>query len=232
MSDSGVNSAFLQILSLGFVWVFLHCSPMCGPIVSGLNLGKQIHPALGLFLYQTGRGFMYAVFGGLAGYFGSSMLISPWWGWLLVAFMATLLVSKIFPDIFNISESTPRFLVRTTSQIQKLAPMPRALLLGVIFSFLPCMLTLWALGLAAGTRSVVEGAGVMICLVAMTTLPLLSVSWGIHRLFRGVQRQVTIILLGISFVWTLMVTMAANELIAHQHWMFELGGKSYTLMFW
>lgn len=227
-----MSAAFLQILSLGFVWVFLHCSPMCGPIVSGLNLGKQLHPAAGLLLYQTGRGFMYAFFGGLAGYFGASMVVAPWWGWILVGFMGLLLLSKLFPRVLDFDQTTPRFLIRATSWAQQMSPIPRATLLGVIFAFLPCMLTIWALTLAAGTQSVVEGAGVMLTLVAMTTLPLLTVSWGIHRVFKGAQRQVTVFLLGLSFLWTLLVTLAANEWIPHQHWIFEFQGKSYTLMFW
>lgn len=231
-SAAAVDSPFLQVFSLGFVWVFLHCAPMCGPIISGLNLSRQMHPALALGFYQSGRAIMYAIFGGIAGYLGGSFWSSPYWGWCLIAMMGCLLAYQLMPQSFRKQSILPRWFMRIPQNISRFPGWARPFFFGVLFSFLPCMLTAWVLTLSASTHSAWQGALVMLCLILMTSFPLLGVTWGASRLFRGNSHWISTGLLGLSFVWTCLVTLAANKIISHYHIQFEIMTKTYTLMFW
>jgi len=230
----GLSAALLQISSLGLVWIFLHCSSMCGPIVTGLRLGdgrNAIHPFWGLLSYQLGRALVYSVLGGLAGFFGSRVVAHPLFNWVPAVILGILVVVQISPQILSWF-STPRILIRFSTQLSAKTGFVRALLFGVLFAFLPCMLVFWALTIAATTGTLVGGVLVMLFLVVLTTLPLMTVSLSLNQFFRKFQKRVSLVLLILSFIWTLMVTFAANDLISHQHLSFEVLGNSYTLMFW
>lgn len=208
---------------------------MCGPIVLGLQLddGNGRWGAVrGLVAYQLGRSLMYGLFGGLAGVFGSEILERPELGWILVFVMGVLLVSQFVSFSFERFAKTPAWLMRAVQAASSLPRILRAFLFGVLFSFLPCMLAFWALTVAASTLDFFRGALVMILLVLMTTLPLLAFILGVRKLFGVHQKWATQVLLSVSFLWTTLVTLAANHHIAHQHFIFEVFGKTYTLMFW
>ncbi len=232
LASGGVGSPFLQLMSLGFVWVFLHCAPMCGPIVTGLNLNKDLHPFAAIGFYQLGRATIYGLVGAVAATFSLSVQFSQALGWVIVFVMGGLLCYQAFPQFFGNTDKIPTVLMKVSSWASQFVGWKRAFLFGLLFAFLPCMLTAWALTLAASTQSPMEGAALMLLLIVMTTIPLLSVSWGVSKIFRGKQKQISVGLLAISFVWTLLVTLAANEMISHFHLQFQVFGHDYKLMFW
>lgn len=235
MAPPEVVSPFFQILGLGVIWTFIHCSPMCGPIVAGLRLGegrKSVSPFYGLLAYQSGRALIYAFVGGFAGLFGAQFFQNPRLSWILVFILAFLFLIQTFPKSFKMSGKTPEFLTRGVRWASEFHGITRAFFFGLLFAFLPCMLVFWALSVAASTKSFFRGALVMVLLVVLTTLPLLTVSYGSHRLLKGHQKSVTSAILFISFLWTLLVSLAANDLISHLHWQFILFGRDYTMMFW
>jgi uncharacterized protein len=106
------------------------------------------------------------------------------------------------------------------------------LMLGAMLGLLPCMITLWALGLAATTGSALHGAGVMVLLVVMTTPVLLGVTLLprlLRRLVRGrAASLMPDILAGLSGLWLFLVGLAALGVIPHEH--VQLG--DYMLMLW
>jgi sulfite exporter TauE/SafE len=108
----------------------------------------------------------------------------------------------------------------------------RLVALGGLLGLMPCMITLWALGLAATTGSPLHGAGVMLTLVAMTTPVLLGVTL-LPRLVRRVTGRagptwVPRLLPGLSAVWLILVGLAGFGLVPHAH--LSLG--PWMVMFW
>lgn len=231
--DVGVEPAYIQVLSLGLIWVFLHCAPMCGPIVGGLNLPATVGGSVwkSLLLYQAGRGMMYILFGAVAGYFSSEFLTdTPIIGFALAAFLFVMAIQKLIPKF---SPKIPDGLIRTWAKLaQKLDGPLRPFFLGVLLSFLPCMLTFWAIALAAGSGSIWSGALTMFLLIVITSLPLFAVVAGGKALRFPFRARLDGILLLISGAWVMMMTAGALGWIDHLHFNLELFGKNYHFMFW
>lgn len=229
-ASTELRSPILQILSLGWMWTFFHCSPMCGPIVCGLQIGKD-GVVRGLLLYQSGRAIVYGAAGAAAGWIGSSEIFDrPAIGWLLVVliFAMSLWQWRGSKNDLPIPRSIFHFWSRITSGSVRSC---RPFVLGMLLGFLPCMLSIWALGLAASTRTIVGGLSVMLILIGLTTLPLfLSLCGAKFFFFRA--PKLSRILLPLSALWILLVTTAANGYIAHRHLNFDFLGRSFTMMFW
>ena len=110
------------------------------------------------------------------------------------------------------------------------------LALGGLMAFLPCMITFWALGLAATTQSPVHGAGVMVLLVLMTTPMLLGVTLLPRLLLTRIgptgKRRAQSVLLTISGVWLVMVGLAGLGIVEHVHINLTLWEEPLTVMLW
>lgn len=83
MNDAHL-ALYAQLVGIGILWVSVHCSGMCGPIMAGLTVsgrpatgdgarvkqpGKDV---LGVLLYQSGRALTYALLGAIAGIIGAA----------------------------------------------------------------------------------------------------------------------------------------------------------------
>jgi hypothetical protein len=112
------------------------------------------------------------------------------------------------------------------------SPSPwRPLRLGVVLGALPCMIVVWALGLAALTASPLWGALLMLTLVAMTTPFILAIG-AASRLFARPSRArqgITAALLALSGLWLMLVGAAGFGLVPHQH---VSVGAGYMIMLW
>ena len=85
MSDQSVLPLYAQLLGVGILWVTIHCSGMCGPIMAGLVIGTGTRDpitqpwrhrwsvAKQVLAYQSGRGIMYALLGMSAGVLGAQV---------------------------------------------------------------------------------------------------------------------------------------------------------------
>ncbi len=229
-----IESPFLQLASLGFIWIFFHCSPMCGPIVSGLQLGSTVNGSVfqGIFLYQLGRGVIYGIFGMLAGWFGSSEIFKQEWiGWGAVGVLGTMTIVQVLGTSGRI-QIPPILLSFWAKSISHFKGKSRPFFLGMVLGFLPCMLSLWALSLAASTRHIFQGFLLMWLLIFMTSLPLWATALGGSWLMRGQGAKVSQGVLGFSTLWTALIVSASQGLIPHWHFSFEIFNRSYTLMFW
>lgn len=101
MEFARVSPLYAQLIGVGMLWVTIHCSGMCGPIIAGLVI--HTHPkddgtsrwkhrwsvAKHVLAYQGGRGLMYALLGVCAGVLGAQVeaAIQP------VAAIASLVVA-------------------------------------------------------------------------------------------------------------------------------------------
>lgn len=101
-------------------------------------------------------------------------------------------------------------------------------LLGVLMGFLPCMIVVWALGLSATTASPLDGAFVMMLLVAMTTPMLLGVTLLPRALPRRALRFLPQVLMAISATWLIAVGLAGLGVVPHRHIMVG----ELTIMLW
>jgi sulfite exporter TauE/SafE len=193
----------LQLVTVGFLWVTIHCAGMCGPIVAGLNAGTLEHRdpdtdpddsllkrgAINIFAYQIGRAVTYAVMGALAGLLGASLeaaileigriaaLLAG--GGLILAGVGTmplirrLLSSTASTSVFGGITSRLGRVARRLTDLIPASGRLRIALFGAVMGFLPCMLMFWVLALAASTAQPLAGAGLMVGLVIMTTPVLL-----------------------------------------------------------
>ncbi len=161
--------------------------------------------------------------------FGTIILV---WPWISRARQDAVLIGKS-------SDSSEDRLIKTIKKLPLFSAHERSalqtLLLGVVMGFLPCMITLWVLGLAVSTASPVYGALLMLCLVLLTT-PVITVCSLAPRLLPVSIRKKSAYLarigLWVSGVWLLLIGLAGFEIIDHAHWMFEVRGEEYMIMFW
>lgn len=91
MDAENIMALYAQLVGVGFLWVTIHCSGMCGPIIAGLVV--HTHPQAPqtspwahrwsvikhVLAYQSGRGLMYALLGMVAGLLGAQVeaLVQP-----------------------------------------------------------------------------------------------------------------------------------------------------------
>lgn len=103
MEFARVSPLYAQLIGVGMLWVTIHCSGMCGPIIAGLVIHS--HPAdertslwhhrwsvaKHVLAYQGGRGIMYIILGFFAGLLGAQVeaTIQP------VAAIASLVVAVL-----------------------------------------------------------------------------------------------------------------------------------------
>lgn len=232
-----LQSIYSQIFSLGFIWTFFHCVPMCGPIVGGLPMAPHSSGSVSLslhhfVLYQAGRSIVYSIFGAFAGALGSRFqMLSPEWGWILVVFLLFILGGRFLP-----SELSEKLTAKISSILSRMlrwnVPLGRAFFFGLVFGFLPCSLTLWVLSLAAATGSVWHGVMVMNFLILLTCIPLTVAILGGEWLRHCRLQWMGTAALSVSVLWTSLSTAAACGWIDHQQFHFELFGHHYMLMTW
>lgn len=204
MEASTVTSLYAQLFGVGLLWVTIHCSGMCGPIIAGLVL--HTHPknqhegpwqhrwsvAKHVLAYQSGRGLMYVFLGGLAGLLGAQMevAIRPLTSSASLVVAALLIVvgllqipavKKLFQRRGASGQYRPPLSARFTAAITRRLPSSdrlkgpaRMFVTGFMLGLLPCMLMFWVLGLSASSASMLHGALLMVCLVLLTTPILLA----------------------------------------------------------
>lgn len=258
---STVESAWLQLMSVGIVWISLHCVGMCGPLLSGLDVGgaargARVPEGIGrVLLYQGGKAVTYATFGAFAGLMGASVrsILTQAGGLLALALGVGVLAFAVgVRSRHSMGELAPIAITRKpssssslrahfrdlTALIHRVAfdPRPsRAFFLGALLGFLPCMIPLWVLSLSALSGSVVHGALLMIALVAMNTPVLLGVTLlprALSQRLGRAERVMPRVLLGVSGVWFLLVGLAGLRVIAHAHVGWTAFGRHWMIMFW
>lgn len=218
---------------------------------------KALKGALGVLTYQAGRAMTYLLLGALAGLVGRGLssvfepagaIFALLFGLAVVATLVTRFIRsrrarrqaaqpvRVGFSKLDINPKGPGLVERLVSALPRaLHPLngpdegrhARIFGLGAAMGLLPCMITYWALGLAATTGSPLHGALVMLLLVVMTTPMLL----GVTLLPRLVPRRFTWLpnaLMIVSATWLVMIGLAGLELVDHAH--IKIG--DYMVMLW
>lgn len=153
MSNPSVAALYAQLIGIGVLWVSVHCSGMCGPIMAGLVVssrpqhgekaaGRQtLYDAQSVLTYQAGRAFTYAVLGATAGIIGAGA--ESWIQGIarvsgIFVAMALLIFGFLqFPDVKGLMEDLKRHRAKERSpQVKNQAPFSvRAV--SKLFSILP-----------------------------------------------------------------------------------------------
>lgn len=189
---------YTQLLGLGLLWVTVHCSGMCGPIVGSLAASQDVgaagsdswfaqvrRRAGSVLAYQGGRAVTYAIIGATAGLAGAAVegvvgQLTRVAGLVVAVALIGVGLSQIGPIArrlrIPIGETTGtaagKFLGGAMRRVRRLLPRRgplQMMAIGAIMGLLPCMLMFWVLGLSASTASPLHGALIMLGLVALTT---------------------------------------------------------------
>jgi len=167
----------------------LHCIGMCGSIMGVLTLSlspsirkNQATVLAYLLLYSGGRLFSYSLAGGLAGVFGSGVLLalSPEYGHRILLLVASLLMMAVglylagwFPALAHIEKMGGPVWRKLEPLGRRLMPVSRywqAFLYGMIWGWLPCGLVYSALFIALAQGTFASGMLFML-LFGLGTLP-------------------------------------------------------------
>ncbi|MCB9729057.1 MAG: sulfite exporter TauE/SafE family protein [Deltaproteobacteria bacterium] len=245
-------AAWAQLTSLGLVWVSFHCAGMCGPLVVGFDVAgvaRGSSPgrgAVSVLTYQAGRALTLMSLGALSGVLGAGLGAGfhRAGAFVALAMGAAVLAGTVWrrrPPRTRLERRRVPFWRRMADRVSR-AVLPHLsggrpvdhLALGLLMGLLPCMIPLWVLGLAATTGSPIQGALLMLTLVAMTTPMLLGVTLlpRAVRLSGRLARAMPRAVMGISGLWLAMVGLAGLELVDHVHLPLELAGRQLVVMLW
>jgi sulfite exporter TauE/SafE len=159
----------------------LHCVGMCGPIALALPFSKQrpVHAFWGGLTYNLGRISMYAIWGGLIGFFGRGLFIMG----LQSAFSITIGVLMLLAVFFSLNlegrinrlpllAKGRQWVMQTMGRYLQSQSLTAQFKVGILNGMLPCGLVYAAIGGAVATGSVVYSVLYM-SLFGLGTLPLM-----------------------------------------------------------
>lgn len=193
-----------------------HCFGMCGGIVAALSFAApEGAPRWRLSLaYSAGRIVSYAVFGGLA---AGLVAILPPTGWPLARTLAGLLLIAMGLYLANwwrgllwlerVGHGLWRLLKPLGDRFLPLDSTPKAVVVGMVWGWLPCGLVYAALGYAAAQAEPLKGASVMLAFGAGTLPALLAAGLFSAALKTWLNRPRVRLLMAIAYLvfgaWTL-----------------------------
>ncbi|TVR04495.1 MAG: sulfite exporter TauE/SafE family protein [Deltaproteobacteria bacterium] len=253
---------YAQLFSVGLLWTSVHCAGMCGPIMIGLTASRGIaderpaarlrKAASGVFAYQGGRAIMYMALGAAAGLAGAVLeawvhgatrvaglvLAAVLMGMGLWALPGTPWAAARARMDARSGAATGRWMGQVLRRLDPWLPRQgaaRMALVGFALGLLPCMLTFWALGLAASSADPLHGALLMLGLILLTT-PVLTAagcSTVVSQRFR-LRAGAAFVPLALLFsgTWVALVSAAANGWIPHVSIPLRLFGQDLSLMLW
>lgn len=255
-----MHEAFTQLFAIGPLWIAIHCAGMCGPILAGVDVtGLAAGGSLGrgltkLVSFQVGKALVYTMMGCLAGLVGQQWLeptktisasVTLVLGVLLTGYALKVHATRRHAPSNLIqlpSSSYPRWrsglrtlntrIASLAAQLAKADSLHHSVALGMAMAFLPCMLPLWVLGLAAVSSSPWVGMGLMLAFSGMTGLALVGITVIPSIVAKTlVDKRILIVpnLLLISGAWFVMVGLAGLDLVEHLH--VRIGG-GFVMMFW
>lgn len=181
-----------------------HCIGMCGGIVSALTFAlppSKRHPARIaslMLMYNLGRISSYTLAGALAGHLGQLLIsnlqtMASFLGWLAVIMLVLMAcyLGRWWQGLTRV-EALGKYLWRFLEPLgRRLMPVThpgQALLIGMIWGWLPCGLVYSMLILALSSGSAWQGAALLLAF-GLGTLPTLLLTGALARQVTGFFRQ-------------------------------------------
>ncbi|MCX6297124.1 MAG: sulfite exporter TauE/SafE family protein [Bacteroidetes bacterium] len=171
-------NSLLPALTLGFLGSF-HCVGMCGPIALALPLNREslFSRIFGALLYNFGRAFMYALFGGLFGLLGQSLVLAGYQQALSISIGVAILVVVLLPSSMTNKFKITAIIYSYLGNIkQKLAVLFKKsnfsslFFIGILNGLLPCGLVYLGIAGAIATGDGIQGSFFMF-LFGLGTIP-------------------------------------------------------------
>jgi uncharacterized protein len=199
-----------------------HCIAMCGAACAGIGRSSTGTNTRSMWIFQTGRVLGYSALGGLAaasmqglGWLSvHSAALRPVWTLFHVAaaLLGLMLLLQARQPVWL--EDGARKVWSRVRSITKGSAGAAPLLLGVLWSLLPCGLLYSALLVAALTSSALEGAAVMALFALGSSVSLMAGPWLWLRLRKPGSGQWAIRLAGLALlatsVWALWMGLVHN----------------------
>lgn len=157
---------WIAALSLGFLGSF-HCVGMCGPIALALPVrsSNKLVRMGGALIYNSGRTFTYAIFGGMFGLLGKGFVIGGYQQALSIALGVIILVGLLMPkswtSIFSMLPIVNPFVSKLKSALGylfSLGSLPSLFSIGMLNGLLPCGLVYMAVAGAIATGDMWRGS--------------------------------------------------------------------------
>lgn len=218
MIEGGQTLSLVALFLVGMMGAG-HCAGMCGGIISALGFAsKGKHSALLVFGYNLGRICSYAVAGALVallGYWGSAYLaLGPWlriFAGLLLILMGLYLASwwRVLVRLETLGTYLWRWIQPLGKRLLPPTNLAQALVLGMVWGWLPCGLVYSALAYAATSETPLQGA-VLMAAFGLGTSPAMLISGFFserarHLLQKKGVRQTMAIVMIVFGVWTISV---------------------------
>ena len=224
-----MNLAELQIASAFIAGVFgsLHCVAMCGGIATALGISADSSKSrLMAFLYQVGRISSYAIAGAIVAFLGSqlsehsdSQLFKTGLRIVSVLFMTGLglYLAGWFPRFAQIERIGLPIWRKISPISQKLLPLKKnwhALMLGLLWGWLPCGLVYSILLWSMSAPNVASGALVMVAFGLGTFPAMFAMSLGANQLLVVLSQPVIRRIAGIT-----VLLLALYSLASYMKWL-------------
>lgn len=212
----------------------VHCVGMCGPFVALTTLGRSParRPMAPVVAYNLGRGAAYAAVGALAGTLGlaidgGGVLAGVQRAAATLAGLTMTVIGAIWlldltvgartlgPLRGRLGSAIARRLRSAFERSRGLDPIPRAAMLGVLTTFMPCG-WLYAFAItAAGTGSPFWGAVLMLAFWA-GSVPLLTIfGKGVQHLSPLVRRRLPLVMAALVFGVGIFTLLHRSSLPLH-----------------
>lgn len=217
----------LSLFLAGLGGSAMHCVGMCGPFVLGQVMVDAEHVGPGgygewrrlagaaLAPYHLGRLTTYTGLGAAAGaataLFASTAAFA-WISGLLLIAGAALMLAQAFGLALGAAAPQAVMVQRLAAPLTSSRHPAARYALGVVLGFLPCGLIYGALGAAAGTGSILQGALGMAAFSLGTMPALVAVGWGgvlLRRRWQGMARWIAAPLLVVTAL--LMLALASQR---------------------
>ncbi len=201
-----------------------HCLGMCGGISSAIAMGinqQNRHPLVLLLSFNTGRIFSYAIAGGILGGLGW-LIESPTVGLImrtvagLILILLGLYIARWWQAVTYIEglgKHIWKYIQPFTRQLLPVSSVPKALLLGSLWGWLPCGLVystlIWSASAADWQTSAMLMAG-----FGLGTIPAMLVTGLLARQLQGfLQHRLTQATAGLCIIGFGIYTLPLSGLL-------------------
>jgi sulfite exporter TauE/SafE len=217
----------LSLFLAGLGGSAMHCVGMCGPFVLGQVMADAEHVGPGAYgewrrlsgaalaPYHLGRLTTYTGLGAVAGAITALFASTAAFAWLSALLLiagAALMLAQAFGLALGATAPQAGLIQRLAAPFTSARRPAARYALGLVLGFLPCGLIYGALGAAAGTGSMLQGALGMAAFSLGTMPALIAVGWGgilLRRRWQGMARWIAAPLLVVTAL--LMLALASQR---------------------